>query len=248
MTSEKELIVKIKELRQIQPSKEWVLSVKNSILDTETSPKGASIWEVLPRMLFQPRMAFAGVFTIFTLLGVITFSQNSLPGDPLYLIKRITEKAQAVFVSRQELPKAQLVLANKRLEELAKIAESNQVKKLAPALQEYQASIAEATRDLVIAAATTSDPAMIKGIAAETQKLEKTRENLEKTYGIAGLEVKEEANPTKVVVEWLIKDLEKRTLTEDQQLLFDGAKEDYSAGNYNPALIKILQLSELSQQ
>jgi len=37
--------------------------------------------------------------------------------------------------------------------------------------------------------------------------------------------------------------LESRTLTEEQKLLFEEAKADFSAGDYNQALEKILILS-----
>lgn len=245
MIVEKELISKIRELCQIKPSKTWVSTTKNQIFGTETTTK-TSIWEILPRIFFQPKLILSEVLAVFIILGLSGFSQNSLPGDSLYLLKRITEKARAVFVSQQDLPQAQFELANKRLEELAKIAQTNQVKKLAPALEEYQASLVRAAKGLAKAVATTSDPAAIKSLAKQAQKLEETKEKLEKTYGIAGLEAEQGANPTEVVAEWLIKDLEGRILTEEQQILFNQAKEDYLAGDYNSSLVKILQLSELS--
>ena len=113
-------------------------------------------------------------------------------------------------------------------------------------MQEYQASVVQAAKDLAKASATTSDSAVIKKIAVQAQKLEEAKERLEKTYGIAGLEAQEGANPTKLIVEWLIKDLRERTLTEEQENLFGQAQQDYSEGNYSVALVKILQLSELS--
>lgn len=244
--TEKDFILEIKKLNQIKPRKDWVLTTKNRIFESKTSTTKTTIWEILPRIFFQPKLIVSEVLAVFIVLGVFGFSQNSLPGDPLYLLKRISEKGRAIFVSREELPQAQLELVNKRLEELAKIAESNQTKKLAPALEAYQASIVQAAKDLVKASATTSDSTTIKKIANQAQKLEEAKEKLERTYGIAGLEAKEEANPTKLIVEWLIKDLENRTLTEDQGILFTQAQQDYSEGNYGVALIKILQLSELS--
>lgn len=241
------LIAEIKKLDQIKPRKEWVLTVKSRILETETTTK-TSIWEILPRIFFQPKLIVSEVLAVFIVLGVFGFSQYSLPGDPLYLLKRAIERARTVLVSSSDLPQAQLELVNKRLGELVKIAETNQVKKLAPALQEYQASLIQAVRNLAKTSATTtaSDPAAIKKIASEAQKLEEAKTKLTKTYGIAGLETTDEANPTKLVVEWLISDLEKRTLTDEQDELFSQAAKDYAEGNYNSALTKILKLSELS--
>lgn len=237
MVTEKELIGKIGELRQIRPRKDWVVLTKSQILGEE--PK------VLFFPFFKPVLATVTAFGI--LLGIFSLAQNSLPGDILYPIKKITEKSQAVFVSEEEKPAFQLKLANERLEDLTKIAETNQVKKIAPALEEYQASVSEAAKNLAKITATTSDPVVVKKIAEQTQELtqelEEKKEKLEKTYGIAGLEFKEESNPTKVLVEWLIEDLESRTLTENQEELLEGAKEDFEIGDYNQALGKILLLS-----
>ena len=59
-----------------------------------------------------------------------------------------------------------------------------------------------------------------KEIIEQTRKLEEAKQNLEETYGIAGLEAETEANPTKLVVEYLIDDLKTRTLNEKQLPLF----------------------------
>jgi hypothetical protein len=247
MITEKQLIAQIKELRQIKPNQNWVFSVKNRILGEQKERQSIlDILDVLAKLLFQPKMALAGVSTLAILFGVLILSQDSLPGDPLFALKRVAEKGQAFFVSQDNIAKVNLETANKRLDELTKIAQSNQVKKIAPALQEYQASLAEAVKNLTKAAATTSNSVMIKNIALETQKLEENRAKLERIYGIAGLEAKEGENPVQLVAEWLINDLEKRTLTDEQKLLFEEAKKDYENSDYNLTLEKILKLSELS--
>ena len=83
-----------------------------------------------------------------------------------------------------------------------------------------------------------------KNIVLETQKLEENRAQLERIYGIAGLDAKQGENPVQLVADWLIKDFGKRTLTDEQELLFEEAKKDYAAGNYNSALEKIFKLSD----
>ena len=237
--TEKELIFKIRELRQIKPREDWVSLTKSQILGEETFAK-PGVLSIFP---FQYKLGYAIMAFIFVLFGAFGFTQSSLPGDLLYPVKKIVERSQAIFVSEKGRSQASFELANKRLEELTKIAETNQVKKIAPALEEYQASVAQVTKDLVKVTATTSDPVVIRELAEMTQELEKTKEKLEQTYGIAGLEIKEGSNPTKVLVEWLINDLEKRTLTEEQSLLFETAKKNYEAGEFNESLEKLLFLS-----
>lgn len=238
--TEKELVLKLRQLRQIKPSQDWVSLTKKQILGEEQKQIS---WLSYFQPFFRLKPGYIGLVIIFVLFGLFGVTQNSLPGDLLYPVKKMVERSQAVFVSQEQKTEFSLESANKRLEEITKIAQTNQVKKLAPALEEYQASIAQVTKSLAKIAATTSDALLIKKLAEQTQKLEKNKEKLEQTYGIAGLEVEEESNPTKLLVEWLIRDLEKRTLADEQLLLFETAKKNYENGDFNTSLENLLTLS-----
>lgn len=168
---------------------------------------------------------------------MLEFSQNALPGDPLFILKRVTEKGMAVFISEEGQPKRNMELANRRLEELNEIAEKNEVKKLAPAINEYQASVSAAAKRLVKVERINKD------IVAQAKKLE---ENKEKVEGVLAtkIDTEEYDNALAGLVENEIKDLEERTLTDEQKEMLDEARVDLEAGNYAEALIKILNLSE----
>jgi len=216
--TEKELIGKLRELRQIRPSKDWVVLTKNRILGQEEKI------ELTPFSFWKPALATVTAFGI--LFGIFAFAQNSLPGQPLYLIKRITEKAQAVFVSEKEKPQASLELANKRLEELTKIAETNQVKNLAPAINEFQASVSEAAKNLSRIDATSSDPVVVKRFVEQAKNIEKKAKEA-KSLGVVIEdeeleELQEASNKLELgllvsVLKNMISDLENRTLTEKQE-------------------------------
>ena len=229
--TEKELIGKIRELRQIQPRKDWVSLTKSQVLGE--SARGRASVSFFP--FWKPALATVTAFGI--LFGVFSFAQNSLPGDILYSIKKITEKSQAVFVSEKELPKYNLEIANKRLDELNEIAQTNQVKKLAPAISEFQANMSEAAKSLA-----TVKGQDVEKIVAQTKKLEENKQKVEEVLATK-IETEEYDNALAQIVESQIKDLESRTLTEEQKLLFEEAKADFSAGDYNQALEKILILS-----
>ena len=92
--TETDLVKKIRELREIRPRKDWVSLTKREILGSE--PKIS----LFP--FFKP--AFAGLITILLLFGMFGLVKNSLPGDPLYLIRKVVHKSQAVFVSEEEKP------------------------------------------------------------------------------------------------------------------------------------------------
>lgn len=223
MNTEKQLIGKIRELRQIRPRKDWVVLTKSQILGEE--PK------ILFFPFFKPVLATVTAFGI--LFGIFSLAQNSLPGDFLYSIKKITEKSQAVFVSEEEKPVFQLKLANDRLEELTKAPARN----LAPTLSEFQASVFQAAKEIVEA-----EKPNIKEIVQQTKKLEENKQKVE-TLGIVVGETEALDTALAQLVESQIKDLEEGTLTEGQQELLEGAKESFEAGDYNQALEKILILS-----
>jgi hypothetical protein len=243
MMIEKELIGKIRELRQIKPSKDWVVLTKSQILSEEKielTPFSLSSVGYYLRLFFGWRLVHTGLIVVFVLFGLFGLVQNSLPGDFLYPIKKFTEKSQALFVSEKEKPKYQLEQANKRLEELGKIAQENDVKKLAPAINEFQESISQAAKNL------KTSQKINKEIIDQTKKIVENRERIEK-LGVVIENTEELENALKELVEREIKDLEKMDLSlfsEEKVQLLEEAKEYYEAGNYPEALIKILMLSQ----
>lgn len=228
MVTEKELISKLQELRQIKPNQDWAFSLKERILAQEPRYGYRSSITFFP--FFKP--VFATVLSVFVLTGIFGFAQNSVPGDFLYSVKKITEKGQALFVSEEEKLEYNISLANKRLEELTRIAESNRVKNLPSAISETQNSISEVSRSL----ASTSGSEEIGRISSE---LEEKIQRIE-SYGVAGLEgVREELKQgeAKIFVESLISDLETRSLTEAQQEVFSQMKELAEGEQYEEAII-----------
>ena len=150
--TEAELIKKIQKLRQIQPRKDWVLFTKSQILGEE--PKmDVSLFSLVGKIfpmaqIFSPfrflnfknlKPVLVTLASLFILIsGVFIFAQNSLPGDLLYSVKKITERSQSVFVSEDNIIKFELNIAEKRLDDLAKVTQKNSVKNLAPAINEYK--------------------------------------------------------------------------------------------------------------
>ena len=233
---EKELIGKIRGLRQIKPNRDWVSLTKSQILgDVEVKPQPFYF------PLFKP--VYAGLIAVLILFGLFGFAKNSLPGDLLYPIKKIAQKSRAVFVSEEEKPAFQLKLANQRLEDLTKASTKN----LAPTINEFQVNISEAAKTISKIDATTSDPIVTKKIVEEAQKLKKNKQIAE-TLGVVTGETEELEEALipyyKVEAERQIKDLENRSLTEGQQKLLEEAKEEFEAGNYDQALEKIWILSQ----
>jgi len=232
--TEKQLIAKIKELQQIRPSNDWVILTKKQILgDYATRPR--NFWELFPKLIFQYKPAFATLAILAILFGLFGFAQNSVPGDTLFSVKKITEKSQTVFISEKGQPKHNLELTNKRLDDLTKIAEANQSQKLTSAINEYQESVSKSAESLA--------EAEVKEVVAEIKKLEEKTERV-KSLGIEIGESEEWDDALVKIVEREIEGLEAGTLTEEQEEVLTEVKEDYGAENYSDALVKILILSQ----
>jgi hypothetical protein len=230
--TEKELIAKIKELREIRPDQKWVFLTKNRILGQEaTGSEMPAAVDFLPearRELFSFRFmllrpAYIGLLVLFVFFGLFGFAQNSVPGDYLYPVKKIVERAKMFFVSGEQRAQISLELVDKRLEELNHIVGANQTKKLAPAIHELQESLAEATAGSnvkkVVEIRKKTDKIKSRGIVIEDENLKRL-----------------ELESFVVVLKDLISDLENRTLTPKQELLLEKMKELYEKGEYSQAL------------
>jgi hypothetical protein len=191
------------------------------------------------------RVVYGGLVVVFFLFGLFGLSQKSLPGEFLYPLKKISEKAQVAFLSEKEKPKVSLELANKRLEELAKVAKNNQVKNLAPAINEFQASISQATKNLSKIKANNSDPVVVKRFVEQAKKIGKKVKEV-KSLGVVIKEkevneLEEVSNKLELellisVLKNMISDLENRTLTEKQEEILLKMKELMEKEKYSEAL------------
>jgi hypothetical protein len=237
--NEKEFLNKIKELKEIKPNNNWVISTKFMILGQEPEKRNlTSVLEFFPRLVLKnSKLAFALVVVFGFMTGAFTLAQNSLPGDPFFALKKITEKSAMALTSDINIPTAQLQLVNKRLDELNTIAKTNQMKKLAVAIQEFQANISQAADDLVNAKNVN-----VKEVVLETKKIKETKEQVE-SLGVVVGNTDNLDNALLQLIERELKDLEMRSLTDSQKEIFKSAVSDFNAGNYSESLEKIWSLS-----
>jgi len=242
--NEKNLIKKIQTLKQIEPDKDWVALTRRQIIgfeDIQIRPSFADrvleVFQILPE--FNYKLAMATLAVIMTLGGTIGFSQAALPGDLLYPVRKFVDKTGYLLVSKNNQPKLGLEIANKRLDELTMIAQNNQGRNLAPAINEFRQSMVEAADKLKI---VDGSPKITKEIVDQTEKLRENKEKVE-AMGVVVGETKELNQALSQLVEREIKDLENRSLTEEQIGFLAQVKQDFQDGNYEKALEGILILS-----
>ncbi len=217
MYTEKELISKIKKLNQIKPRKDWVFLNKREILG-----------ENKPNFGFFPflKPALAGLTVTLVFLAVVGLAKTSLPGEPLYAVRKAAHWGRAILASQAEKPAVQLELANERLQDLTKAAPKN----LAPTIDEFQANISQAAKELTKINMTTTTPATLQKIVQETKKLEENKQKVE-SLGVVIDSTQELDDALAKITANLISDLEDRTLDEretatlaDMKALFDERK------------------------
>lgn len=263
MKDEKDLIQKLTLFKEIKPRESWVLFAKNQILEQNNAelnaePRGSwallnqvkqlsylripSGIKVLPagRFLYFEKPAYVFAALAFVVLGGVGYqiSQNSLPGDALYSVRSVIEKAT---ISSD--PLASVGVAQRRLEDLRKVVEENRVKNLVSATQEFNHSVVEASKGLLELVENEPDKAL--QASRELVQLQKGKAQIEQILGVAigGEEVAELESATKILVEAELNDLVERTLTADQEDLLEQAIVAYQAGNYETALEHIWSIS-----
>ncbi|TFG91171.1 MAG: hypothetical protein E4H16_00260 [Candidatus Atribacteria bacterium] len=233
MLTEKQLISKIQELRQIKPSQNWVSFTKSQILGEDEKKSFASFGNYNFGG-FRLKFAMASIMTLALMLGGFGILERSLPGDVLYSVRSAFHKAQTVLIPEQEKPSYQLKLANDRLDDLAKAPAKN----LAPTIIEFQANISEAAKELTKMDATTSNPVMIRKIVDANKKINENKLKVESLGVVIGGEKESAEWNTALgkVVGDLIKDLESKTLSDGKQEVLAEMKKLFEEGKYSESL------------
>lgn len=129
--TERELINKIRELKQARPSDDWLFSARHSLINRIRLSEGAksdignslSFWGWIKQYQTLALMTCLVVNIIAGPWLLAEASRSSLPGEMLYSIKKIGENLQIKVSSNEDKSQLQVEFANRRLEELNKIAE-----------------------------------------------------------------------------------------------------------------------------
>jgi hypothetical protein len=243
--TEKETIKALQSLRSIRPEKSWLLATKNRVIGPGFEYKELIFKDIL--LFFSQKwvLAPAAAFSLF--FGAFGISQNSLPGDVLYPMKRVSEDLTSYLSKQEEKSLVYLGLTDKRIDELQKIADTNQAKKLAIALNELETSKKAVKKET--AGLKTMDSQEASKIALEVAaKMVEINQKEGKVLADLGIEQEQGADPAeKEVADLLIKEAEKTTLTEKQAIFLNEAKEAFALADYQSALEKMLDLSYLRE-
>jgi hypothetical protein len=221
--TEQELIQRIKELKKIQPSQQWLDLARHNLI-TQISFKEESL---KPKAGFlnwlkEPQSIALVICLILIFIGgpwlVVKASQASLPGELLYPVKRITEEVQTTVASKDSKVQLQTEFAFRRLEELTKIAEDpffpeEKTEKAKQVISDFRGNLAGISQHV---SKISKEQAV--AVAKKTKKL---KEDLNKTKEEVPLDVKDDLAEAEKVIEEINHQI-LAALTKDSQESAEG--------------------------
>jgi hypothetical protein len=237
---EKDLILKIKKLKEIKPNSYWVSSTRETVFQAEER----SAFSFFLQSFSKPAMT---TLASFGLIAVLTVSaQTASPGEALYHVKRITEKGRMALTSQDNKQDFNLLLAHRRLDEVSNIVKKNEIEKLSLAVKELESMKSKIQKDFVQSIESKPKEEVIKiarNFAPSVLEMEDKEDLL---IGSLGVKVESElaSSTAKNLAELLIEDYQERSLTENDQKKLVQAQEDFSKENYRSALRNVLEIGQ----
>ncbi|MBI4122988.1 MAG: hypothetical protein HY458_01325 [Parcubacteria group bacterium] len=252
----RQTIEKLNLLKSITPRQDWVFSVKSQVMsqigvNSLVEPRilqGSLASRILGELVLatryfeKPAFAFAGLMLVVGVSLALQISSSSLPGDPLYSVKSTREQVEFALSPSKDRAFVQLELAQRRLDELKQVTAQNRTKDLAAAIKGYQSRVSEVSQALP--GLVDQEPRVALQAGKVLLELQKERSKLERVLGTSIGEGENDslAEATRVVVESELKDLETRTLNEEQAALVSKAVAASEAGEYETALEYLLKV------
>jgi len=235
---EKDLIKKIKELKQIEPSSEWMNSTRHNLMTQIKIDENANMYNIGFFQWIKQPQSFALAFCLMIMfLGgpwlAIKASETSLPGEFLYSVKKATEGVKITVTSEDSKSQLSVEFAGRRLEELSKMSENIQD-------NDRMEEVASEIKNNLEEASIYADKISEANIIAVVKKANRIKDGLEENKENMSLEAQTELFEAGKAVEeinrqvlaTLIKDKESgerlSTSTDQEILIFLEELEDGS--------------------
>jgi hypothetical protein len=178
-------------------------------------------------------LAYAFAVVLFLIVGVFGFANHTVPGDVLFPVKKIAEQSQAALTGQTAL-KQNVANLNSRINDLSQVAKEGKKDNIPSAISEINTNVSVLAQSLKDNPA--QDPQTIKDIAASLK-------TLASVPGTDLSEFQEIKDLYQMVAQSQIDNLEKTTLTEEQNKALAEIKDLYEQGKYTEALEKILLIN-----
>jgi len=233
--TQKRIISGLEELKNIKPSSEWVIFAKSQIFEEQKEPTilnnqpSLKFVDFLKFIIFKRKLAYSVATLTFMIIGLIGFAEYTMPGDTLFPIKKLAERSEAALTLQSGI-KHNVVVLNNRINDLALATKEGKKENIPSAISEINVNASELAKNLK--ENSIDDISTIKDIASGL----KTLTAVEGTDLTVNTDIQD-------IIQSLIIDLEKTTLTEDAKEKLDNAKKLYEDKKYNLALEEIFYLA-----
>ena len=257
---EKELIKKLSHLKQIKPGEEWVVLARQRLFEQEAQYIPSPLhkwrfWDMLQGIgrfiefvvRYSKRPAIVIPLLAFLVAGgaIGKGALESLPGDALYPLRTAAEQVSLRLSAVEERPFLEFDLAQQRLSDLKIVAERNSLKNLPAAIQEFEANALKVSEGFL--QIVENQPKKALQASRQIVQLQKEKSEVEQILGTKiGEEQEEEIvkDAMRTLVEYEVAYLETRSLSEEQEQLFEDVKISIEEEDYITALEIIWTLSQ----
>lgn len=184
----KDLIGKIKKLKKVEPSKDWLVSARQNLMKEIDFKEPLGFFEWLKQ---GESMALAFCLILIFIGGpwlTLKAAQLSLPGELLYSVKRAGENVQSVTALGEKKSQLQGDFACRRLEELTRITENDPFnetdEKAKQIVSDFRNSLANFSQNI-----DTISKEQAVAVVIQTKKI---KDNLDKAQENAPSDIKED--------------------------------------------------------
>ena len=225
--SEKQLIESLKQLKEIKPRKEWAVLLRSQIVTEQVQEpvraESANFISAFSSTFFQKKMAYSFAAVLILAAGVFGLSRL-LPAGQL-------PQKNIASLTQQATLQQNVEALNSKINSLAASSKANKV-----AINDIDKNVSALAKTL------KANP------VKDSQTLKSIANSLKTLADVTGKGADFTADPNvqalyQTVVESQIADLQKTTLTQDQQKILAQAQGLYKKGDYSGALEKIWDLS-----
>lgn len=229
-----ELILKIKELKAIQPERGWAQTLKSEILSQNSHEEQFS----MDFGFLKNRVFFIVPSALMILvIGIFFYTKNVLYPE----IALIDIETLETISSSLRTVETEIVRTTNSLEKIVEAEKALEMgEKVLLALKNGE-KVVETTRSIIKSVDKS-------GMAGKSPEVFTTISGVSYAADTLGLAVKEGEETVlesqKKLAKSLIEELESKGLTESQKSLLEQAKNDYNNGLFADALIKTIEASQ----
>lgn len=245
------IIKKLESLKETKPNNEWVAFAKRDILSKEfvkeeTTSTFATFISTCSHIFETPKVlapVLSGMVVAVFGFAIIS-SQNTMPGDNLYSLKKAYDQVATSFLPADMQAVARIKQADKLLAQLDNISKSNDTvnRNIEVTTEETKKAISVASREIT-RVPEEQQAGLVSQLVSGVSKVERTT-------NASIMDSESEEIIYSVFIKSEIKEFEenKDNLTESQLELLNNAKEYFAINDYTSAMTALYSIQPVIEE